>query len=317
MMLLVILYMLFASTFTIGKAALAYTTPIFFIGMRMLIGGLLLWTYQYLFNRSELHFDRKDIGLLAQVSFFQYYAAFILEFMSLQWITSSKACLLFNFSPFITAVISFFVLGEYLTNKKIAGLIIGFLGLMPILMATTSQEELAGSISWLSIPEIMLLGAVISASYGWIVLKQTQDRGYSTIMINAYTMTAAGIVALFTSYIVEGIPTIIPPEACLSKSLPWLCELLGPYGASIAIFSMYALALIVIANIICFNLYGHLLSIYSATFVSFAGFITPLFAAFFGWLFLSEKIGWPFVSSLVIVFLGLFLFSQEELKLRA
>ena len=39
MMLLVVLYMLFASTFTIGKAALAYTTPILFIGMRMVIGG--------------------------------------------------------------------------------------------------------------------------------------------------------------------------------------------------------------------------------------------------------------------------------------
>ncbi len=317
MFLLVILYMLFASTFTIGKAALAYTTPILFIGIRMSIGGILLLTYLYFFKRSEWCFNRKDVGLFVQVSFFQYYAAFILEFLSLQWISSSKACLLFNFSPFITAIISFFVLNEYLSRKKIVGLLVGFLGLMPILIAQSPGEELAGTISWLSFPELMLLGAVFSASYGWIVLKQTQRRGYSTVMINGFTMTAAGIAALITSFIVEGMPTIVPPISCFSRSLPWLCQLFGPYGAGIAMFVIYAIVLIFISNIVCFNLYGYLLSFYSVTFVSFVGFITPLFAALFGWLLLGEKIGWSFIASLIIVFWGLLLFFQEELKASA
>ncbi len=315
MFLLVILYMLFASTFTIGKAALAYTTPILFIGIRMLVGGLILLAYQYFFKKSEWRFDIKDLGLLSQVSFFQYYAAFVLEFLSLQYVTSSKACLFFNFSPFITATISFFLLGEYLSRKKILGLFVGFLGLMPILLAHAPGEELTGTISWLSLPELMLLGAVFSASYGWIVLKKTQQRGYRTIMINGLTMTAAGITALLTSIFVEGSPTIMPPANCYSKTLPWLCELLGPYGAGIALFVVYALVLIFISNIVCFNLYGYLLSIYSATFVSFAGFITPLFAALFGWMLLGEEIGWAFIVSLIIVFWGLLLFFQEELKM--
>lgn len=316
MLLLIVLYMLFASTFTLGKAALAYTTPILFIGMRMLIGGLLLLGYQYIFKRAEWRFDYKDLALFAQVSFFQYYAAFILEFMSLQFVTSSKACLLFNFSPFITAGISFFLLNEQLSKQKVLGLIIGFFGLMPILMAYAPTEELAGSIAWFSIPEMLLLGAVFSASYGWIILKKTQNRGYSTVLINGLTMFAAGVAALITSLIVEGSPTIIPPITCFSKQIPWLCQFFGTYGAGIAVFIAYALALIIISNIVCFNLYGYLLSIYSATFVSFAGFITPLFAALFGWLLLGESIGWPFITSLVIVFWGLLLFFQEELRMR-
>lgn len=207
-----------------------------------------------------------------------------------------------------------FLLGEYLTLKKGIGLIIGFLGFMPILLATTPQEQLAGSVWWLSLPELSLLGAVFCASYGWIVVKQIQNRGYHTVMINSLTMTAAGVAAFVTSLIVEGLPIITPPEACLSASAPRLCELVTPYGAGVLIFVGYTIVLVIIANVIAFNLYGYLLSIYSATFISFAGFVTPLFAALFGWIFLGETIGWHFILSMIIVFWGLLLFYQEELK---
>ncbi|MCV5950917.1 DMT family transporter, partial [Escherichia coli] len=63
-----------------------------------------------------------------------------------------------------------------------------------------------------------------------------------------------------------------------------------------------------------YNLYGTLLKRYSATFMSFAGFTTPLFTALFGWLVLGEIVTWPFYVSFCIVLLGLVLFDQEELK---
>ena len=283
----------------------------------MLVGGLLLLTYQYCCNYKNLVFRWADRALFLQVSFFQYYAAFILEFLALQWLTSSKACLIFNLSPFVTALISFFLLNERLSFKKCMGLIIGFMGFIPILLATPPTEEIAGSLFYFSIPELLQLGSVFCASYGWIMLIKTQNKGYGTVMINAFTMTMAGIAALVTSLIVEGMPVIIPPQSCLSHSIPLLCKIFEPYGmywAGVTVFLIYTLALVIIANVIGFNLYGYLLSIYSATFVSFAGFITPLFAALFGWLFLGEVIGWPFILTAIIVFCGLLVFYQEELK---
>lgn len=307
--------MLFASTFTLGKAALAYSAPIFLIAIRMLIGGSLLLTYQYFFRHKHWHFRWNDLGLLTQVSFFSYYGAFILEFWSLQWLTSSKACLLFNLAPFITALISFILFREMLNIRKCIGLIIGFVGFMPILMATARQEEAAGSISWLSLPEFALIGAVFCASYGWIVLKQLRHKGYSIIMINGLTMTAAGIAALITSWIIEGTSVIFLSQAETSIKVLSMFGIHSIFVAEIMMFATYTLLLIFIANIVAFNLYGYLLSFYSATFLSFAGFITPLFAALFGWLFLDETIGLDFMLSSLIVFLGLFLFYKEELKM--
>lgn len=305
--------MIFASTFTIAKAALSYTTPIFLIAIRMLIGGGLLLAYQYWYDHKNWYFKWYDMSALLQVSFFEYYTAFIFECWALQWVSSSKACLIFNLSPFVTAVISFFMLKERLTWKKTVGLIIGFAGFIPILMATTAYEDLAGSLFGVSMPEISLLGAVFCASYGWIVLRETQKRGYAIVMINGLTMTLAGFAALLTSFMIEGFPVIMPPQSCFGATLPWLCSSFGLYGAGVVMFMVYTLALVILAHIIGFNLYGYLLSRYSATFVSFAGFVTPLFAALFGWIFLCEKIGFSFFLTTGIVFWGLLLFYQDEL----
>ena len=63
-------------------------------------------------------------------------------------------------------------------------------------------------------------------------------------------------------------------------------------------------------------LYGYLLKSYTTTFLSFAGFLSPLFGALYGWVFLSEKISWHFYLSCAIVFAGLYLFYQDELTQR-
>jgi drug/metabolite transporter (DMT)-like permease len=61
-------------------------------------------------------------------------------------------------------------------------------------------------------------------------------------------------------------------------------------------------------------LYGYLLKKYTATFLAFAGFLGPLFSAFYGWLFLSEVITWHFYLSAVLVFAGLYMFYKHELE---
>jgi len=72
--------------------------------------------------------------------------------------------------------------------------------------------------------------------------------------------------------------------------------------------------LILIGNIICYNLYGKLLHRYSATTLSFFGCTTPLFAALFGWFWLREEVSpWFYVTAL-LVGVGLYIFYQEELK---
>lgn len=297
MFLIVLLYALLASTFTIGKAALFYFKPFLFIGLRMIPSGILLLGYLYFFKRDKFVFHRRDIILFAQVILFHIYATFALEFWSLQYLTSSKACLLYNTSPFITALFSYFLFSEKLSIKKFCGLVIGFLGFIPILLSESRQEAVVGEISFFSTAEIALLLSVVASVYGWILMKKmVKEQGYSPFMVNGVAMIGGGILSFLTMWLFEPQPIIVSDTTGIMVGLG------------------YTFLMIIIANIIFYNLYGYLLHFYSATWLSFVGFITPLFAALYGWLFLNETIGWAYFISIFIVFWGLYLFYQDELK---
>ena len=47
-----VLYALFASVFTIGKTALEYTEPLFLVGSRMALAGVIMLVYEGIRQRS-------------------------------------------------------------------------------------------------------------------------------------------------------------------------------------------------------------------------------------------------------------------------
>lgn len=315
MFLVFFLYILLASTFTLVKAVLDYVNPILFVGIRMTISGTLLLGYQYFFNNKNWRLEKKDWPLFVQIIVFHIFFSYILEILGLQWVTAAKACLLYNLTPFITALFSYFLISHRLTLKQIMGLAIGFAGFLPVLMASAPLEEVTKRFAFLSLPELSVIIAVISGSYGWLVMRKLiTDQKYSPIMINGVGMLGGGILAFVTSVIWEGWPIIKPMVVPVQTTglSAYLLGMTGPVGASIIMLSIYTFLLIIIANVIFYNLYGMLLVQYSPTLLSFAGMTTPLFAALFGWLLLNETITWHFFLTTVIVTFGLYLFYQDE-----
>lgn len=290
MFLVFIMYAFMATTFIIGKAVLNYSTPLFFIGVRMVIAGILLLSYNYFFRKQKISFKKEDLLLYLKLSAVHIFIPFVFEFWSLQYISAAKTAMLYNLSPFITAVFAFFILNERVTKLKIIGLIVGFLGFIPILIAQLPQESVFGEWFFISVPELVLLGAIISAAYAWIVIKRAiVSQRYSLMTLNGISMFIAGISALFISLIIDSF--IIPVTNYKS-------------------FLSLTLLIIIVGNVICYNLYGYLLKRYTATFLSFAGFTTPLFTALFQW----HGISWHFYATAIIVFIGLYIFYKDELK---
>lgn len=293
MLLILLLYALFATSFPMSKILLTYVTPIFYTGIRMIIAGALLLAYEQFYVRQQFNFNKKDMWLLAQIIFFGIYITYILRFWGLSYLPSSKTAFLFNVAPFFSSFYSYLIFKEKPTLKQWSGLAIGFIGIIPILMTSSKSEQIMGEFSFISWPELAILGAVAAHSYSWIVMRQmVRNRNHSPSLINGLSMFIGGVFALITGVFTEGIQPIPSPGTFIG----WL------------------LLIILISNIICHNLYAHLLKSYTATFLSFAGFLGPLFTAFYGWLILQERITMNFVISAVIVFIGLYLFYGDELK---
>lgn len=295
MFLVVLMYALFASVFTVSKIGLEYTEPLFFVGSRMVIAGALMLAYLFVFDRKSLAIKKEHALDFCLLALFSIYLTNALEFWGLQYLTSFKTCFIYSLSPFVSALFSYLLLSDKMSLKKWTGLIIGFLGFLPILLNETAKEEETGQFMFLSGAELAVIGAACSAVYGWILLKQlVQTNGYSPWLCNGLSMILGGILALAHSAVAES----------------W-----DPFPVTdFKPFVECMLALIVISNFLGYNMYGYLLRRFSATFISFAGFVTPLFTALFGWMYLGEVVTWPFYVSAVIVFMGLYAFYQEELK---
>ncbi|WP_068471304.1 DMT family transporter [Candidatus Protochlamydia phocaeensis] len=295
MLYVILLYALFASVFTIAKTGLEYSQPFFLVGTRMLLAGCILLGYQKFVKKEVFSFNRQTWWKILQLAAFNIYLTNVFEFWGLKYLTSFKTCFIYSLSPFLSALFCYMLFSEKLSPKKWMGLLIGFMGFLPILMSHTSSEEQTGHLLFFSWAELSVMMAAICSVYGWIVLMQlVNQHKLSPVTANGTSMFVGGAFALVHSLIVEDwnpIPV-----------------------TNVTIFLECTLLLILISNLICYNLYGTLLKRYSATFISFAGFTTPLFTALFGWIFLGEVVTWPFYVSFVIVLAGLFVFDQDELK---
>lgn len=292
MFLIVLLYALLASTFVFAKFSIDYAAPIFVIGFRMTLAGSLLLGYLLLFKRKSFKLRKKDLFLFVRVAFFHIYLAFVAEFWALQYITSSKTNLIYSLTPFIAAALSYFLLKERLSKRKLIGMVLGVLGIIPILAVQGSSADFSS----ITTAELVLVIAVVSASYAWFDIKKLMAKGYSLLMINGFAMLTGGLGAFLTYY-----ATKTPGE---------------PATTNFWEFFKYVSILVILSNVVFYNLYGWLLKRYTITFLTFCGFLSPLFGVFMGWIFRGEAITWPYWVSLSLITIALFTFYREELKLK-
>lgn len=293
MWLLFLLNAVCGTTFPLSKTLLHYCTPFFLVASRMIIAGTVLCGYSYWTDPKSIKISQKNILSLLQISFLGIFLTFMFEYWAMQFISAGKTAFIFNLTPFLTALFSYFLFNETMTYRKFLGLCIGFIGFFPILLSNPATENVNGTIAhFLSFPEMALILAVSMYSYSWVLMRKLVRNNVSPIVVNGYAMFFGGLMASPVTLFFEGVPQVTS----------WS-----------TFFGLLAL-LILMGNVIFYNLYGFLLKRYTATFLSFTGFTIPFFSAIFAWLLLGETVGWNFYVASVIVFIGLYVFYQEELR---
>ena len=293
--LVIFTYAIWSSNLSIGKLILQNSSPLFATGLRMVLASLLILTYLFFKNRSQLKIRKKSIFPLLAISLSSIYITNNLEFWSLKYLTVGKTSFLFGLNFFFVPIFSYLYLQEKVNWKKGIGLLIGFTGKLSILFVKSENESLLKAFSLFSIPELVMVVAAISCAFGKIqtrVLVSRQE--VSPLMINGYTMLLGGLFSLIHSLCVESwTPTPI---------------IEGQYGG----FFKTIFFMLLISNLFGFNMYGFLLKKYSATLLSFFSLLVPIFSSVYGWVLLGEPPSWVIPASTCIVAYGLFLAYRAE-----
>ncbi len=294
--LVILLYATWSSCFSLGKLALQYSPPVFLTGIRMFLAGILLLAFLLLKNKNAFKLSFRQYGSLCLLGFFSVYLTNIFEYFGLQYLSAAKTCFIYSLSPFFTMLFSYFHFKEKLNLKKCLGLFVGFLGFIPVLKMQSGADTLVTSFLSISLADLAIVGAAVFSVYGWVLLRVLLKNDISPVMANGISMTFGGILALIHSLFIDNWN-------------PWpVTEGKG------AIFLQGLAIMILIYSVFCYNLYGYLLKKFTATFLSFAGLLSPIFASLNAWMILGEPPSPIIFLSTSIVSLGLWFVYQAELR---
>lgn len=295
--LVLLMYAAWSTSFPFGKMALDHSPPIFLTGFRMFFAGIILLGWLFFKDRKSLKIGKKQIVPILSLSLLSIYLTNVLELWSMQYLSPVKACFIYGLSPFLTIILSYVHFGEKVTGIKIAGMLIGFLGFIPVLMLQTGSEDLLRVFSFLSLPDFAMIGAALFSVYGWVLLRIiVRNQTLSPVYANGYSMLIGGILSLIHSVFVDDWSPIPISQGSLQP------------------FLIQVFAMILISNIICYNLYGYMLKIFTSTLLSFFGLFSPVFASFLSWIMVGEQLSWVIFLSTGIVSCGLFIVYRTEIK---
>jgi drug/metabolite transporter (DMT)-like permease len=129
--LVTMMYAMWSSMFSLGKMALAHSTPLFLTSARMLLAGVVLLAFARWQGKIKL--SLKQVVSLSVLAFFSIYLTNALEFWSLQHLTAAKTCFIYSLSPFFAALFSYLHFGEKMSARKWVGMLVGFIGFIPVL----------------------------------------------------------------------------------------------------------------------------------------------------------------------------------------
>ena len=290
------MYATWTSIFSLGKIALLHCPPICLTSFRMLLASVLILGYLALFKKDLLKLKKKFLLPLMIYAIFSMYLTNACEFWGLQHLSAAKTCFIYSLSPFFAALFSFIHFKEKMNTKKWIGMLIGFFGFLPVLFKQNGSSNLFSAFA-ISLPELAIMGAALFSVYGWVLLRLlVKEDAISPLTVNGYSMLFGGFLALVHSFAIDSwTPTPISTTNYMS-------------------FFQSIIAMTLVSNVLCYNLYGYLLKRFTATLLSFIGLLSPIFASLNGWIFLGEKPSGIIFLSTSIVIIGAWIIYKQELK---
>ena len=282
---------LYGTTLTASKIIVSLCSPCLLIGIRMSIAGIILLLYKGLIDRKNLLLPKNSWGLLVQLTVFNIYLPYILRYWAIQYISVSTSALFFNLTPLFCYLIAYSLGLQHQSLRRWIGMAISIAGLLPMIICSQSIPGDCQSISqiWL-LPELAMLGAILSLSYGWIVMQKAVQQNINPIIANGTSMLLGGILAFGTSLIVGESTVISAPYTLIS----WLSFI------------------IIVTNFICYNAQAILLKYFNATTVALASLTAPLFATITSVMLIGENLHWSFYLSASSLAIGIYIFYQSD-----
>ena len=287
---LLALVVMWGSAFLFTKIALESFSPPLIVAGRLIIGAVFLMGLILITKRRPPRIGRVWIYFVA-LALMGNALPFTLITWGQQRIDSSQAGILMAVMPLIViALARVFVPGERLTLGRIAGFVLGFLGVL-ILLGPDALVKSTGSNLQL-IAQLAVLGGAVCYSISVIIarLKPTED-----------PRVTAAIVTLIGAFMVT-------PPVFNTGLLPDTVSF--PATLAVLVLGIFSTGL---ASVVYFRL----IATAGPVFLSLINYLIPVWAMLAGTVFLDEALPTRFITALALILGGIWISHRPRSRTRS
>ena len=228
---------IWSSAFTSAKILVTAASPLMVLSLRFFISGLLgIALARMLGQKIQLNKGEWTVVVIIGISQNAIYLAF--NFIAMQWIEASLAAIIASLLPLVVAAVCWIFLGEKTGFKGMLGLIVGFGGVLVIML-----DKLSSSNAYLGMT--LCLIAVAALAGATLYVGRMMSLNKNVVMIVGLQMLV-GSITLFpfslifetwniewsTSFVLAFLYTTLVPG--LLETLIWffLVRRIGPVKAA-------------------------------------------------------------------------------------
>jgi drug/metabolite transporter (DMT)-like permease len=273
---LLIVYLVWGSSFLFTKIAVATLPPALFAGIRFVTAGVLLALIAEVHGHSRLPRRLIEWRHVTIAGFFMVFISNGLNTWSIQFMGSNEAALLNGTSAFWIAGLGVFgKRGHPLTKSAVLGMVIGFIG-AALMLVPKGPIFTKGSLAQLGI-----LTASASWALGTLYYRSITTQ-LSSMMFMALQMLMGGLMLLALA-LARGDSIVWPPSAPGLISLCYLTFL---------------------SSGLAYTAYGWLTMNTSPTILGTYSYVNPAIAALLGWLMLHEHLSGLQLVGMAVIIVG-------------
>jgi drug/metabolite transporter (DMT)-like permease len=248
-----------SSAFAVSRLAMLDCPPLLLLSVRCIAAGAIMLAAARMLPGGR-PFARRDLAIYALLGIANYTLYLGMNYVGMaRGASAGLAALVASANPILTAVLAAALLGEPLTGRKVAGLLLGIGGVAVIVESRmTGGESLVGT--------ALLIGALVALVGGTILFKRLAPQG-SVLIGNGVQNLVGGLAIAPVAATMEKVGDLVPSTRLL----------------------ITLLFLVVFASIAAYLLWFHLLAVAGAATASAYHFLMPPLGLFFGWLLLGER----------------------------
>lgn len=207
---------------------------------------------------------------------------FMLLALSMRYISSSLASILFNVGPPMTLLLAHLTLrDERLTRGKVMGAAVAVAGAILLMASNASGLVVEGSEGWIG--QLLIILASAAGAAALVYTRRFLQEDHPLVLATGQVF-ACLMIFVPATLVVEGIPDLsgFPTQA-------WAATIASAISAPV----------------LAFWLLFYIVRKYSASLAGFSSIATPLFSAAIGILFLGEVITLPIAVGTLLLLIGI------------